>query len=295
MGIDSHVAKFLKYSSLKKKFNLTITIGRQEIKDTEDNLKLILNDKNYKKNKYCEDLFKKYFGSTKIESIDNNDFEGATYTHDMNKTLSEGSLIKKYDTVIDGGCLEHIYNIPKALENCSLLAKPGGQIIHILPANNFCGHGFYQLSPELFFSLYKNKNGYSETTIYLADLCDNNYWYRVNKPERGRRNNIKSSNSLYILVRTILQKNYFNHSDIQQSDYEHQWSKINKNEPGEIKTYFNLKKKIKNYPSLFKILKLFYKIFIMPLTSFVLRRKYIYGLNEKNSDLIKYKIKNLIS
>ena len=74
MGIDNHVSKFLKYSSRKKFFNSTITIGRQEIKDDEESLKITLNDKNYKKNKYCEELLIKYFGSTIVHSIDFNNF-----------------------------------------------------------------------------------------------------------------------------------------------------------------------------------------------------------------------------
>ena len=41
------------------------------------------------------------------------------------------------------------------------LTKIGGMIIHALPANNFCGHGFWQFSPELFYELYSPENGRS--------------------------------------------------------------------------------------------------------------------------------------
>lgn len=30
-----------------------------------------------------------------------------------------------YDTVFDGGCFEHIYNITQAFKNCSPFCKPG--------------------------------------------------------------------------------------------------------------------------------------------------------------------------
>jgi len=66
--------------------------------------------------------------------------------------------------------MEHVFNASQGLKNVTRLCAPGGQIIHSLPANNFCNHGFWQFSPELFFSLYSDKNGYSETEIFLADV-----------------------------------------------------------------------------------------------------------------------------
>ena len=45
------------------------------------------------------------------------------------------------------------------------LCKNGGTIIHSLPSNNNCGHGFWQFSPELFFSLYNEKNGFKNNEM----------------------------------------------------------------------------------------------------------------------------------
>lgn len=295
MGIDNHVLKFLKYSSIKKKFNLTITIGRQEIKDTEQNLKKLLNNQYYKKSKYSENLLAGNFGSTKIDSIDNNNFEKATHIHNMNDPLPE-KLLKNYDTVIDGGCLEHIFNVPQALKNCSFLLKPGGQIIHILPANNFCGHGFYQFSPELFFCVYSNKNGYDQTEIFLADLTDINHWYKVKKPESGIRVNVRNSNNLYILIRSVLKNNNFDHSNIQQSDYVFRWNRIKNNDNNnnqKIKKRLNIKQQIKRFPFLYEIIKSIYQIFLKPIISFIFRQTD--GLNKKNPGLVKLKIKELIN
>jgi hypothetical protein len=77
--------------------------------------------------------------------------EKATHVVDMNKPLA---IEERYDTVIDAGTIEHIYNAPQALANVSAMCAHQGQILHIGPANIFCGHGFWQFSPELFFSLY---------------------------------------------------------------------------------------------------------------------------------------------
>ena len=157
-----------------------------------------------------------------MESLDNSSYENADHIHDMNSPIPE-ELCGKFDTIIDGGCLEHIFNVAQAFDNCSRLCRPGGQIIHILPANNFCGHGFWQFSPELFFSLYSEENGYRDTEVYLADLADRDAWYRVHAPTDGERVNVLSSRELYVMVRTVLAGEQFSHRQVQQSDYVYTW------------------------------------------------------------------------
>jgi hypothetical protein len=132
----------------------------------------------------------------------------------MNKPLA---VQNRYDTVIDGGCIEHIFNIPQALRNVSEICSAGGQILHVLPTNNFCGHGFWQVSPELFFTLYSEANGCRETELFLADLANEQFWYQVREPRDDERANVTSSTPLYALVRTR-RTEVFNHDDVQQSD-----------------------------------------------------------------------------
>ena len=257
MGIEIHGLNFLRLAKRKKKFGDVLTIGRQGLYVIEPVVKeLIATNASYKNQTYCEELFIDYFGATKVESIDNGSYEGATYLHDMNEPLPE-ALSGKFDTVIDGGCLEHIFNVPQALRNCSSVCRPGGQIIHILPANNFCGHGFWQFSPELFFSLYSEKNGYKETEIYLADESDSKKWYRVSEPRDGNRVNVMSRNSLHLLVRTVLATGDFSHKNIQQSDYVHKWEEV-KEAQGLIRAPSGLRSKItkalKGIPFTYKLL-----------------------------------------
>jgi hypothetical protein len=247
MGIDVHGLNFLKYSKTKKPFGDVITIGRQGLHLTEPVIKGILKiTSEYKNHPYCEELLNSYLGATKVESVDNSNYEEATYVHDMNQALPS-NLIGKYDTVFDGGCLEHIYNAPQALKNCSLFCKPGGQILHVLPANNFCGHGFWQFSPELFFSLYSINNGYVETEVFIADLANTKQWYQVKQPSNGQRVNVMSSSSLYVLVRTVLQKEKFNHTNVQQSDYVFEWTAPNEEKNSIAKDKSSLKEHVKKY------------------------------------------------
>ena len=224
MGIDIHLFNFLRYAKKFGAFNNTLTLGRQALHtDPKHILSKIENPSSYGPDQYCEHLLKNSFGSTYVDSVDNSNYESSTIIHDLNLPISEG-LHEIFDTVIDGGCIEHIFNAPLAILNISKMTRVGGQIIHALPANNFCGHGFWQFSPELFFSIYKYENGFSDTEIFLADLSDTNNWIKVSPPKNGDRINYYSNTPVYILVRTVTNKKITEFKNIQQSDYVESWN-----------------------------------------------------------------------
>lgn len=223
MGIEFHAVQFLRYAAKQGQFGRVATIGRQSLDIGEERLRDVLRlPAEYKHEHYAETLLKDYFGATCVESFDNSDYEGADHVEDMNKPL--GKSYRPYDTVIDFGCLEHIYNAPQAFRNLSELCCEGGQILHILPANNLCGHGFWQFSPELFFSLYSKENGYGETQVFLADISQERIWHQVSKPENGQRIELDSWARLFLLCRTIKGAT-FSHERVQQSDYVVTWAK----------------------------------------------------------------------
>ena len=181
-------------------------------------------------------------------------------------------------------------NIPLALNNCSKLCRPGGQIIHILPANNFCGHGFWQFTPELFFSLYSEANGYIQTEVYLADVTNINTWYKVHKPKNGVRVNVHTSNRTHILVRTVLKTEEFSHYNVQQSDYQELWN--TKNESviyDEDANSTSLLHKLKTSNSLVKIILPLYRSF------YRLRPPPTMKLNRMNPGLSRFKVRDLIA
>jgi SAM-dependent methyltransferase len=223
MGIDIHALNFVRYASKKKLLGDTVTIGRQGLHVIEPVVRQTLSVRaDYHHQEYSEQVLTEYLGAKSVVSVDNSRYEGATHVHDMNYELPQ-ELWKRFDTVIDGGCVEHVFNVSQALRNCSLFLKPGGQVIHILPANNFCGHGFWQCSPELFFSLYSSANGYKDTEIFIADLADPQRWHRVARPVNGGRANVSSRTPLYVLVRSVVETEVFSHQRVQQSDYVHAW------------------------------------------------------------------------
>jgi SAM-dependent methyltransferase len=77
------------------------------------------------------------------------------------------SYHEKFDVVIDGGSLEHVFNFPVAVANCMRMVKKGGSLFILTMANNHTGHGFYQFSPELFFRIFQMENGFTIRNVIL--------------------------------------------------------------------------------------------------------------------------------
>jgi hypothetical protein len=289
MGIDVHALNFLRYTTKRRPLGHTITIGRQALNVSEPLVKELVGARpTYRNHRYCEELFIEYFGATKVDSVDNSGFEEATHIHNLNERIPK-ELWQKFDTIIDGGCSEHVFNAPQALLNYSLFCKPGGQIIHILPANNFCGHGFWQFSPELFFSLYSRTNGYSGTEIFLADLSDTKRWFQVMEPSNGQRVNASSSTALYVLVRTVLQRIDFSHSNVQQSDYVFEWGNARSAEQIPLVSPTGFKKKLKEVPIAYKWLSRANRVYLQ-----FTRPRIETGLNPKNAGLKVVQVKSCV-
>lgn len=228
MGLDIQNIRLLNHCHQYGEFKNTLTIGRQAIYVNEEQLKYLLEDDSLTGIRcgetYCDDILISNYGSTKVDSIDYSSYEKCTIVHDMNIPIETNS--QKYDTIFDGGSLEHIFNINQALKNVSSMCKLGGQIIHSLPANNQCGHGFWQFSPELFLSLYSEKNGYSDTEVYIASVHRHDDIVKVEPDYTNGRIELNIEGPSYIWVRTILSKSSFTQENIQQIDYEsNYWNK----------------------------------------------------------------------
>ena len=253
MGISIHAFNFLRYA-LKRSgsFGKTATIGRLKLSVGNQYIKKMLNlAEIVDYGEFCEKLLLTHFGSVKVDSYDYSDYQGATFTYDLNMPTPSNLTGPEYlyDTIIDGGSLEHIFNIPQAFKNISSMCKIGGTIIHALPTNNYCGHGFWQMSPELFFSLYSDANGYAETEVFLAGLTDNKNWYKVKKPKNGIRHVLKNRSQVFALVRTKKVQNFL-HDTVQQSDYVHIW-KGGKSKSNASPLVTKVGNFLKNYPAVY--------------------------------------------
>jgi hypothetical protein len=163
--------------------------------------------------------FLRRLGATEVLSLDASDYEGATIIHDLNEPISE-SLGGRFTVVLDGGTLEHIFNLPVALANCAQLLAYEGHILHINPANNLLGHGFYQLSPELYWRALPAYGFEVERVLYKER--HRRRWYAVADPgELGRRVTLEGGKpaQLYVVGRKVADSV----GPVVQSDYETAW------------------------------------------------------------------------
>jgi SAM-dependent methyltransferase len=120
----------------------------------------------------CQTVFK-LLGADNVYVADISGHEGADILMDLNSPCDK-KYHNRFDTIFDVGTLEHVFNLPQALDNIHKCCKPGGQIVLINPATNAINHGFYQISPTLYHDFF-DANGYEDFSCYLTQISSFNY------------------------------------------------------------------------------------------------------------------------
>jgi hypothetical protein len=176
----------------------------------------------FSNNKYAENFFH-LLGAEIVESLDASSFEGATIIHDLNTPIPE-NLKNRFTTIIDGGLLEHVFNFPVAIKNCMEMLQVGGTFIISTITNNMMGHGFYQFSPELFYRVFSQENGFELNRMILYENPDHK-WYQVMDPAivgcRVGVQNCKQIDLLIIAKKKAAIPIFLSYP--QQSDYTQLW------------------------------------------------------------------------
>jgi len=265
MGLTSVAAEFL-IQGLKNglSYESTLTLGRQNLfVSSYQLLKMLkryqvplnISDDTFHKlickppyPFYSEPLFS-ILGAKEVVAMDNSNYEGASIIHDLNLPIPQ-ELQKRFDVVFDGGLLEHVFNFPAAIKNCMEMTKVGGNIILFTVANNYCGHGFYQFSPELFYRIFSKENGYQvermialEHDVGWGKFLGTRFpmeikgpWYEVDDPEIVQKRvmlcNSKPT-ALLVQAKRIAEASIFEKTP-QQSDYVSLWSKISIGAPRQV-------------------------------------------------------------
>ncbi len=227
MGIDIHSATFLR-SEAKRGLALgqMLTLGHQAVyMDSEIYRALIASLGISGQGTVFADDFFRGLGAKSVDVMDASDYEGANVLHNLNEPVGP-ELVEKYDCVFDGGALEHVFNFPQALKNCMEMVKVGGHFLAATPASAYCGHGFYQFSPELFYAALAGENGY---VVERMLFVHRNQWYSVRKPAEIRQRVELFTHDptlLYICARRVERKQVFSQWP-QQSDYVASWDNEN--------------------------------------------------------------------
>ena len=231
MGLGFHALHLLAYAKNDgAEFAKVCTIGRQGLHISPDVLAWALREIGSPRSDaeiaslyatgFCEDLLKSVFGAETVDSMDASSYEGATLVHDLNVPLDDPPT---FDVVMDFGTLEHVFNAPAALSTMIRMCRAGGRIIHVLPCNNFCGHGFWQFSPELFFSLYSKERGFDALDVFVARESETLHWRKV-RSTLEKKDRVLLTNSFETFVLVVARKAGEATDPLavapQQSDYE---------------------------------------------------------------------------
>ena len=166
-------------------FTATVTLGRQQNylacdKGLRTRSSRVVTDP------FIDTFCRQVLAVETLDALDYSGYQGANLVHDLNQPLPP-HLEARYDAVIDGGTLEHVFDFPMALRNAMRLAKPGGALFLCTPANNLFGHGFYQFSPDLFYRVLGPQNGYRLDKMALVE----SYFPGVERGMRQKRYAVK--------------------------------------------------------------------------------------------------------
>jgi len=161
MALNAHSVAFLAAAQrLGTSFEATLQLGRQVLGDEVSFSRALARagvagatvgaEPGVKRDGYADSLFG-FLGASSVDSLDVSDWEGATIIHDLNQPFPQG-MRQRFSAVLDAGTLEHVFEFPTALRSSLDAVRSDGHFLCITPTNNWCGHGFYQFSPETYFS-----------------------------------------------------------------------------------------------------------------------------------------------
>jgi hypothetical protein len=130
-----------------------------------------------------------------------------------------------------------------------------GHFISITPSNNNFGHGFYQFSPELFYRVLNNDNGFAVKQMYYYDDKFSPNWKSVIDPDKVKKRVTLINDKpvmLILLAQREAIKSIFNKTP-QQSDYQAAWEEGSYGEKGKKSSGSFLSKIKSMLPITFKI------------------------------------------
>jgi len=220
MGLDATGLAAVSLFRAEGPLGHTLTLGRQRLACRPATLKAWGVQQDLFDSEWADSIFLDHLGSKSLASIDASGYEGASLLSDLNEPIPS-ELSGSFDSIIDLGTTEHIFDVHQAFLNIRDMCKVDGRILHVLPTNQQSGHGLYQFSPEFFFSLYSRSNGFSSTSVYVSSLRHPLKWMALEPPHGGRRISIWSRHPTNIIVITTLVAR--KHLSVNQSDYVTAW------------------------------------------------------------------------
>lgn len=153
MGVDIAIMKF--FDAVADKGGVKgpmLALGSLTIRESSEAIATFASRNGHArlaKSGAARDLFADRFGVERYEDCDINDL--ADHHIDLSEPLDQ-KYKGAFNTVFNGGTVEHIFDLRRAIENMHLMVPAGGAIIHTVPVTWF-DHGLINLNPILFHSL----------------------------------------------------------------------------------------------------------------------------------------------
>jgi hypothetical protein len=236
MGIGRHAVRALADAQQRGvDFGRTLMLGRQALDDPAPRIASLLRAAGCTRPpplplddpawRFAEPFFA-WLGARQVDALDASDFEGARLVHDLNRPVP-AHLHGRYDVVFDGGTLEHVFEYPTALRSAMRMVRVGGRLILHAPGDQWLGHGFYQLSPELFFRALSPENGFAIEELRLVEAVPDGRAYRMRDPAQVRaRAQTRSEHPVLLFVEARKEREVAElfATPPQQSDYAAEWA-----------------------------------------------------------------------
>lgn len=234
MGINTSFAHLLVQARLQgAEFTETLTIGRQSLTVPRRELarmaaRLGLSEASLPGGDgFAEGFLSGFLAARSVRSLDYSDYQQADIVHDLNQPLPQ-DLRNSFDALIDGGSIEHIFDIRQVLANYMALVRTGGSVFILTTANNLCGHGFYQFSPEFFYRVFAPANGFEtrqvvliESPLLSVEKSRRSRYFQVNDPAAvGKRIQLVNCrpSMIFLHARKVSEQQPFATAPL-QSDY----------------------------------------------------------------------------
>lgn len=172
---------------------------------------------------YAEGIFEDMYGA-KLLSLDGFQHENPDIVWDLNQPVTE-EMKNSYSCLIDGGTMEHVFDVPQLLHNCFSMLKEGGLYISMVPTNNFNGHGLYQFSPDFFYSVFSEANGMKIKDVFIVKFSAKNKVWKLNSSPAANGARIQFDVNTQTEIYVIAEKTGPTPEKItaQQTDYEEGW------------------------------------------------------------------------
>jgi SAM-dependent methyltransferase len=217
VGIDLHTFRLLQRLADEAPLGAALTIGRQSVDFAVPGGFTPPADP--AEAQYCEWVLLG-LGASEAHSLDISNYEDATHIGDLGEPMS---LPRSYDTIIDAGSLEHVFDVATAFRNLIKFTATGGRIVHVLPVNNLSGHGFWQFSSDLIYALYSEANGFSDTRVWYASSINQDEWREIPPPGPGTRTELVSLEPV-ILLSVATKQREVKSLRVVQPFYDQAWS-----------------------------------------------------------------------